>query len=136
MSKPLFLSVFFLAHLFHLSHGDIGTATHYSPPYLPTACAGNDISLFPASSLFAAAGEGIWENGAACGRQYLVRCFSAAVPMSCVPDQTIQVTIVDRAISTVSKPAKAATTMVLSTTAYKSIVQRNVAFVNVEFREA
>ncbi|XP_023546766.1 EG45-like domain containing protein [Cucurbita pepo subsp. pepo] len=140
MSNPLFLSgflftVFFAAHLFQFCHGDLGTATFYTAPYLPAACAGKDTSVFPASNLFAAAGEGIWEKGAACGRQYQVRCFSADVPKSCVPDQIIQVTIVDRAISTVTKPARGDTTMVLSTTAYKSIVQGSVSLVNIEFRE-
>ncbi|XP_038886390.1 EG45-like domain containing protein [Benincasa hispida] len=137
MSNPLFLfSIFFVAHLFHLSHGDVGTATPYGPPYLPTACAGNDFSMFPTTNLFAAAGEGIWENGAACGRQYLVRCLSSAVPKACVPDQTIQVTIVDRAISTVSKAVVPDTTMTLSTTAYKSIVKGATSLVKIEFTQA
>lgn len=33
LSRCLF-SIFFIAHLFHLSHGDVGSATHYGPPYL------------------------------------------------------------------------------------------------------
>lgn len=85
--------------------------------------------------MFAAAGEGIWENGAACGRQYRVRCFSSAVPNACVPDQIIRLTIVDRAVSTVSKPSKSGTTMVLSTTAFKAITQKPVDFVTIEFTE-
>uniref|UniRef100_A0A7N2L7J4 Expansin-like EG45 domain-containing protein n=1 Tax=Quercus lobata TaxID=97700 RepID=A0A7N2L7J4_QUELO len=52
---------------------DVGTAALYSPPYSPTACYGSDASQFPSSNLFAAAGDGIWNNGAACGRLYLVR---------------------------------------------------------------
>lgn len=103
--------------------------------YTATACAGNDFSMFPTTNLFAAAGEGIWENGAACGRQYLVRCFSSNVRKACVTDQTIQVTIVDRAISTVSKPAVAGTTMLLSTTAYKSIVKGAASLVSIEFTQ-
>ncbi|KAA0064959.1 EG45-like domain containing protein [Cucumis melo var. makuwa] len=134
LSRCLF-SIFFIAHLFHLSHGDVGSATHYGPPYLPTACFGNDFSMFPTNNMFGAAGEGIWENGAACGRQYRVRCFSSAVPNSCVRDQTIRITIVDRAVSTVAKAAVADTTMTLSTTAYKAIVQGSASLVNIEYTQ-
>ncbi|RVX11105.1 hypothetical protein CK203_013325 [Vitis vinifera] len=69
----LFISVFFI----NSCQGDVGTAAQYNPPYLPTICYGNDASEFPSSNLFAAAGDGIWDNGASCGRQYLVRCISA-----------------------------------------------------------
>nr|GFB61894.1 hypothetical protein [Tanacetum cinerariifolium] len=75
---------------------EVGTASMYNPPYTPTACYGNDASQFPSSNLFAAAGEGIWDNGAACGRQYLVKCISAVIPRTCILGQTIQVRIVDR----------------------------------------
>ncbi|KGN62912.1 EG45-like domain containing protein [Cucumis sativus] len=141
MSNPLFLSrrclfsIFFIAHLFHLSHGDVGTATTYGPPYTPTACFGNDLSMFPTNNMFGAAGEGIWDNGAACGRQYRVSCFSSAVPDSCVSDQTIMITIVDRAVSTSSKALVADTTMTLSRMAYKVIVQKNTPLVTVEYTQ-
>ncbi|KAG6599417.1 26S proteasome regulatory subunit 8-like A, partial [Cucurbita argyrosperma subsp. sororia] len=104
-----------------------------SPP--STKCFGGDLTQFPTSNLFAAAGDGVWENGAACGRQYFVRCFSASDPEACVPDQTIQITIVDYAPSIVSVPTATGTTMILSTTAYNSIVNTSatVNFVTVEF---
>ncbi|KAJ1685302.1 hypothetical protein LUZ63_016692 [Rhynchospora breviuscula] len=56
--------------------GDIGTATSYSPPYLPTRCPGYDQDQLPVNGLFVAAGSSIWDNGAACGRRYQVRCLS------------------------------------------------------------
>ncbi|KAL0323909.1 UNVERIFIED_CONTAM: EG45-like domain containing protein [Sesamum calycinum] len=111
MLKPEILLLWFLLLLLgpelRFSLADIGTASQYTPPYIPTACYGSDMSQFPTSSLFAAAGEGIWDNGAACGRQYLVKCISAAVPKTCVEGQTIQVKIVDRAITLVSPPSRA-----------------------------
>ncbi|KAJ3701229.1 hypothetical protein LUZ61_004934 [Rhynchospora tenuis] len=58
--------------------GDIGTATSYSPPYLPTNCPGYDQDQLPANGLFVAAGSSIWDNGAACGRRYQVRCLSGS----------------------------------------------------------
>nr|AWP38933.1 Ave1 [Fusarium oxysporum f. sp. physali] len=77
-----------------LVSADIGTANILNgPPFTPTACYGNDLSQFPAGNLFAAAGEGIWDNGAACGRRYRVKCIS---PRPCKSDM-VDVRIVDRA---------------------------------------
>ncbi|GMY29352.1 eg45-like domain containing protein [Fagus crenata] len=124
-----------LAELFYLSHADVGTAAHYRPPYLPTGCYGNDAAQFPSSNLFGAAGEGIWDNGAACGRQYLVRCISASVPRTCNPGQTIQIRIVDRALTSVSRPSRNGATMVLSTTAFGIIANPSASSVNIEFQQ-
>ncbi|XVE71638.1 hypothetical protein DITRI_Ditri10aG0167400 [Diplodiscus trichospermus] len=137
MSKqqPWLFIIFLLTTLFHLSFGDVGTAAHYSTPYLPTACFGNDASQFPSSNLFAAAGEGIWDNGASCGRQYLVRCISAATPRTCNPGQTIQIKIVDRAETSVSRPSSNGATIVLSTTAFGAIANPSAASVNIEFQQ-
>ncbi|KAH0989634.1 hypothetical protein GBA52_001117 [Prunus armeniaca] len=86
-SLPWLFLFLFLSALFRSSQADVGSAAHYSPPYLPTACRGSDPSQFPSSNLFGSAGEGIWDNGAACGRQYLVRCISAPVLGTCVPGE-------------------------------------------------
>ncbi|XP_031407533.1 EG45-like domain containing protein isoform X4 [Punica granatum] len=118
-----------------LSYGDVGTAARYSPPYTPTACYGNDPSQFPSSNLFGAAGDGIWDNGAACGRQYLVRCISATVAGTCNPSQTIQVRIVDRAATSGSRPSREGATIVLSTTAFGSIANPSATSINVEFQQ-
>ncbi|XP_021665640.2 EG45-like domain containing protein isoform X2 [Hevea brasiliensis] len=128
----LFLS---LASLCHLSYGDVGTAAHYSPPYLPTACYGNDASQFPSNNLFAAASEGIWDNGAACGRQYLVRCISAVVPRTCNPGETIRIKIVDRAASSVSRPSSNGATIILSDTAFAKIANPSASSVNIEYQQ-
>ncbi|KAH7574144.1 hypothetical protein ACOSP7_008169 [Xanthoceras sorbifolium] len=58
--------------------GDIGTASPYRPPYLPTRCYGNSQDQFPPGNLFVAVGEGLWDNGAACGRRYRLRCLSGS----------------------------------------------------------
>ncbi|XP_057507436.1 EG45-like domain containing protein isoform X1 [Actinidia eriantha] len=131
------LSVFILivVELFHLSHGDVGTAAQYSPPYLPTACFGSDPSQFPSSNLFAAAGDGIWDNGASCGRQYLVRCISATSPYTCDPEQTIQVKIVDYALTVESDPTVPGTTIVLSEIALATIANSSSPSINIEFQQ-
>lgn len=100
-----------------------------------TACFGKDASEFPSNNMFGSAGEGIWDNGAACGRQYQVRCISAAAPRTCVPGQSIQIKIVDRAQSSVSRPSAKDTSMVLSTTAFQAIANASASLINIEFQQ-
>ncbi|KAF8009325.1 hypothetical protein BT93_J0350 [Corymbia citriodora subsp. variegata] len=119
--------------LLQQSNADVGTAGHYNPPYTPTACFGYDPLQFPSSFLFAAAGEGIWDNGAACGRQYWVRCISADRPKTCNPAQLVQVRIVDRALSAVSRSSSDRATIVLSKTAFEAIAKPSASSVNIEF---
>nr|XP_043606708.1 uncharacterized protein LOC122578746 [Erigeron canadensis] len=123
-----------MLHFMAVVRCDVGTASLYNPPYTPSACYGNDASQFPTSNLFAAAGEGIWDNGAACGRQYLVRCISATIPQICIPGQTVQVRIIDRAQTSVSRPTREGTTMVLSDTAF-GIIANQIASINIEFQQ-
>ncbi|RAL54193.1 hypothetical protein DM860_004664 [Cuscuta australis] len=78
-----------------------------------TACYGNDPGQFPSSNLFGAAGDGVWDNGAACGRQYLVKWISASTPGTCVPNQVIQVRIVDFALQLPSPATEGGTTMLV-----------------------
>ncbi|XP_039071699.1 EG45-like domain containing protein [Hibiscus syriacus] len=127
--------LFVLSQLFRFSHADVGTAAQYTPPYLPTACYGDDQTQFPSSNLFAAAGDGIWDNGALCGRQYLVRCISVSQPGTCAPDQTIQVKIVDYAPTAQSQPSSQSTTIVLSETAFGGITNIPIDSINIEFQQ-
>uniref|UniRef100_A0A7N0T9N5 Expansin-like EG45 domain-containing protein n=1 Tax=Kalanchoe fedtschenkoi TaxID=63787 RepID=A0A7N0T9N5_KALFE len=139
MSKDL--SVVFLLLLstmssLHICHADIGSAARYPPPYLPTACYSSDLSQLRGNGMFASAGEGIWDNGAACGRRYLVRCISAAEPKACIPGRTIQIRIVDRALTSVSRPSGPDSTMVLSIAAFAAIANTTAAAsVNIEFQQ-
>lgn len=103
--------------------------------HLATACYGDDASQFPSNNLFAAAGDGIWDNGASCGRQYLVRCISARVANTCIPDQTIQIRIVDYALGLVSTPSFTGTTLVLSQTAFGTIANSTASSINIEFQQ-
>ncbi|KAK1399979.1 EG45-like domain containing protein [Heracleum sosnowskyi] len=137
MSKSNQLKFFILLffHLSSLSHAEVGTAATYNPPYTPTECFGTDPSQFPSNNLFAAAGDGIWDNGASCGRQYLVRCISAEKPNTCKLDQTIQVRIVDYAPNSTSRPSVGGTTMVLSVTALDTIADSSPTSINIEFQQ-
>ncbi|KAF8035952.1 hypothetical protein BT93_C1853 [Corymbia citriodora subsp. variegata] len=112
-----------------LSPADVGTAAYYCPPYTQTACS----AQFPSSNLFAAAGEGIWDNGASCGKQYLVRCTSPIVSGICIRDRTVKVRIVDCAPSSSSRPSSNDATMVLSTTAF-DVIAKFATAVDVEYQ--
>ncbi|CAM8889784.1 unnamed protein product [Rhodiola kirilowii] len=102
------------------SHADVGSASHYNPPYLPTACYGTDPKQY---------------NGAACGREYLVRCLSSAERKICVPGKTIRIKIVDRAASAVSRPSKDGTTLVISAKSFGVIASKEASFVTVEYQQ-
>ncbi|XP_074269040.1 EG45-like domain containing protein [Silene latifolia] len=123
ISKLNYSLVFFL-EIARTCYADIGTATQYSSPYIPTECYGDDTTNFPANNFFAAAGDGIWDNGAACGRQYVIQCISVANPFSCLNQgSTIQVKIVDYANTAVSRPViTSGTTVYLSDVAFKALV--------------
>ncbi|XP_073020615.1 EG45-like domain containing protein [Primulina eburnea] len=124
-----------LRHHVQLGGADVGTASVYYQPYTPTACYGDDFSQFPTSGLFAAVGEGLWDNSAACGRQYLVRCISAVDPGTCIPGSQIQIKIVDRAETSVSRPSFDGTGLVLSNVAFEALANPipYVDYLNVEF---
>ncbi|CAN0877641.1 EG45-like domain containing protein [Linum grandiflorum] len=130
-----FAAVIVTAAFLRRCSADIGTASHYSAPYLPTACYGGDRTQFPTSNLFAAAGEGVWDNGASCGRQYLVRCISAVAPRTCKPGATVRVRIVDRAQSSVTRPSRGGTTLVLSTSAFAAIANGSPGAINIDFQQ-
>lgn len=121
---------------------EVGAASQYSSPYIPTECYSEDTTEFPPNNQFAAAGDAIWDNGAACGRQYLVRCLSV-VPdnVSCANPDTIQVKIVDYANTAVSSPqVNPGTTMLLSNTAFEMLVNVSnggslPSSINIEYQE-
>ncbi|KAJ0029930.1 hypothetical protein Pint_13076 [Pistacia integerrima] len=121
----------------YISYADVGTAAWYTPPYIPTTCYGDDQTQFPSSNLFGAAGDGIWDNGASCGRQYLVRCISATEPNTCLPGLTIQIKIVEYALQSASTPSSSGTTILLSQTAFAAITNSSSTAnsINIEFQQ-
>lgn len=102
---------------------------------LANACYGNDVSRIPRGDMFAAAGEGIWDGGSACGREYKIRCLSSTKPKACNIGKVIDVVIIDRAQTAPSKPSKSGTTFVLSDTAYAAIANPSVPDINLEYSQ-
>ncbi|XP_019153763.1 PREDICTED: EG45-like domain containing protein 2 [Ipomoea nil] len=106
--------------------GDIGTATSYNPPYTPTRCNGNREDQFPAGNLFVSVSEGLWDNGAACGRRYRLSCLSGN-NRPCKGD-TIDVKVVDFCGK---RPCPS--TIVLSKDAFAQISHSPQAKINIEY---
>uniref|UniRef100_A0A0D9WTG4 Expansin-like EG45 domain-containing protein n=1 Tax=Leersia perrieri TaxID=77586 RepID=A0A0D9WTG4_9ORYZ len=81
-----------LLGLVSTSHAIEGTATFYTV-YTPSACYG----FQDQGTMIAAASDGLWDGGRACGRMYTVRCVRGtnAVPNPCKGGQ-VTVKIVDR----------------------------------------
>ncbi|KAA8521549.1 hypothetical protein F0562_012222 [Nyssa sinensis] len=106
--------------------GDLGTATSYDPPYTPTKCNGNRQDQFPPGNLFVAVSEGLWDNGAACGRRYRLRCLSGN-NRPC-KDGTIEVKVVDFC----SKRPCPSTT-IMSNDAFAAVSHSSDAKINIEY---
>ncbi|XP_042001052.1 EG45-like domain containing protein 2 [Salvia splendens] len=106
--------------------GDIGTATSYNPPYTPTRCNGNRADQFPSGNLFVQVSEGLWDNGAACGRRYRLRCLSGN-NRPC-KGGTVDVRVVDFCTR---RPCPS--TIVMSTDAFAAVSKSPDAKINIEF---
>ncbi|GAV88370.1 DPBB_1 domain-containing protein [Cephalotus follicularis] len=105
--------------------GDIGTAASYNPPYLPTRCNGYRQDQFPPGNLFVSVSEGLWDNGAACGRRYRMRCLSGT--NNPCKGATIDVTVVDLC------PKPCPSTITMSISAFAAVSRSSNAKINVEY---
>ncbi|KAL6344895.1 hypothetical protein AAG906_006651 [Vitis piasezkii] len=106
--------------------GDIGTATSYKPPYTPTRCYGSRQDQFPPGNLFIAVSEGLWDNGAACGRRYRLRCLSGN-NRPC-KDGTIDVKVVDYCTK-----SPCPSTILMSNDAFSALSRSPDAKINIEY---
>ncbi|XAR66943.1 hypothetical protein NMG60_11013333 [Bertholletia excelsa] len=103
-SLPWFYSLILLVLLIsHPCCAYDATASYYGPPYLPSSCYGENSAELPGDMLFAAAGAGIWSDGAACGSIVHVKSID--------DDEIFKVKIVDY-IGTASSPVSAPNTAV------------------------
>ncbi|XP_028775406.1 EG45-like domain containing protein [Neltuma alba] len=84
---------FAIASLFAAASAASGTATFYTE-YVPSACYGYQDQ----GTMIAAAGDSLWNNGAACGKRYRIRCTGGTNQGVAQPCRsgTVTVKIVDR----------------------------------------
>ncbi|XVE63435.1 hypothetical protein DITRI_Ditri07aG0020400 [Diplodiscus trichospermus] len=105
-----------------------GTATFYTPPYVPSSCNGfqND------GVMIAAASDAIWNNRAACNKRYSVRCTggtNSGVPQPCRGGSVV-VKIVDYC-----PPPGCQATIDLSQEAFAMIADPNAGKIQIEYNE-
>ncbi|XP_061341053.1 EG45-like domain containing protein [Gastrolobium bilobum] len=125
---PLAIFVSLLLKQVSLALGDVGTAVSYGTPYIPTACDGNRRDQFPPGNLFVAVNEGLWDNGAACGRRYRIRCVSGN-NKPC-KSGSIDVKVVD-----FCPRSPCSNTMLMSNDAFAAISRLSAAKINIEFTQ-
>ncbi|KAL3746597.1 hypothetical protein ACJRO7_015543 [Eucalyptus globulus] len=100
--------------------GDVGTASSYDPPYTRKA------DQFPPGNLFMAMSEGLWDNRAACGRRYRLRCPSGS--NGPCKDGTVDVTVVD-----CCPKSPCPSTILLSTNRFSAISEYSSAKIKAEY---
>ncbi|KAE8682992.1 putative EG45-like domain containing protein 1 [Hibiscus syriacus] len=104
-----------------------GTATFYTPPYVPSACHGyKDDGV-----MVAAASDAIWDDGAACGRRYKIKCKRGTneSPHPCRGKKYVVVKIVDYC------PSGCQGTIDLSQEAFASIADPNAGKIKIYFHQ-
>lgn len=91
-----------------------------------TRCNGNRQDQFPSGNLFVQVSEGLWDNGAACGRRYRLRCLSGS-NRPC-KEGTVDVRVVDFCTK---RPCPS--TIVMSSDAFAAVSRSPDAKINIEF---
>ncbi|KAF8392957.1 hypothetical protein HHK36_021197 [Tetracentron sinense] len=105
-----------------------GTATYYTAPYVPSSCYGYQNN----GVMIAAASDTIWNNRAACGRMYRVRCTgptNQGVPQPCT-GATVTVKVVDYCPSPGCQG-----TIDLSQEAFSVIANTNAGKIKIEYNQ-
>ncbi|CAK9176828.1 unnamed protein product [Ilex paraguariensis] len=111
-----------------VAHAAQGTATYYTPPYVPSSCYGYQNN----GVMIAAASNAIWNNKAACGTFYRVRCTGSTnvgVPQPC-RGQSVVVKIVDYCPSPGCQG-----TIDLSQEAFSMIADPNAGKIKIEYNK-
>ncbi|CAK7339131.1 unnamed protein product [Dovyalis caffra] len=106
-----------------------GTATFNTPPYLPSKCYGYEDQ----GVMVAAASEGIFNNGEACGKYYQVTCVSGTnegTPFPCFDNGPAVVMITD-----LCPPDSCRGTIDLSEEAFASIADTNSGVINISYQQ-
>ncbi|XP_006845496.2 EG45-like domain containing protein [Amborella trichopoda] len=127
MNNFLVLMAFCLLSFASHAAAATGTATFYTPPYVPSSCFGFQDN----GVMIAAASDAIWDNRAACGRNYRVRCTGGTnqgVPEPCRGDSVV-VRVVDYC------PPGCRSTIDLSQEAFSQIADPNAGVINIEYEQ-
>nr|XP_027065992.1 EG45-like domain containing protein [Coffea arabica] len=113
-----------VASLVSIAHAATGTATFYTPPYVPSSCYGYQDN----GVMIAAASDAIWNNRKACGKTCTVRCTgptNQGIPQPC--RGSVVVKIVDYC------PPGCRGTIDLSKEAFSKIANPDAGKVKIEY---
>ncbi|XP_078443551.1 EG45-like domain containing protein [Wolffia australiana] len=126
MTGSFVVSALILAFLFQVALAETGTATFYTPPYVPSSC----YEFEDKGVMIAAASDALWGNRAACGRRYRVTCTGATnqVAWACTGG-SVDVTVVDYC------PQGCAGTIDLSQEAFAVIANPDAGKVKITYTE-
>ncbi|MQM20167.1 hypothetical protein Taro_053182 [Colocasia esculenta] len=129
MGKPAILlaAVVMLGTAVSLAAAIAGTATFYTPPYVPSSCYGYADN----GVMIAAASDVIWNNRAACGRRYRVTCTgptNQGVPQPCT-GASVVVKIVDYC------PPGCQGTIDLSQEAFRTIANPDAGKIRIDYTQ-
>ncbi|KAH9654119.1 expansin-like EG45 domain-containing protein [Citrus sinensis] len=124
-TKVLVITTMAICLISSAAYASEGTATFYTPPYVPSACNGykND------GVMIAAASYAIWNNGAVCNKSFRVKCTGATnqgTPHPC-RGGSVLVKIVDLC------PAGCQATIDLSQEAFSQIANPDAGKIKIEF---
>ncbi|KAM6552905.1 hypothetical protein CsatB_013667 [Cannabis sativa] len=112
---------------YSVAHADSGTATYYTPPYVPSSCYG----YTDEGVMIAAASDVIWNNREACGKQYRIECTGPTndgVTQPCT-GQSVVVKIVDYC------PSGCAATIDLSQEAFSVIANTDAGKIQITYTQ-
>ncbi|KAA8522796.1 hypothetical protein F0562_009219 [Nyssa sinensis] len=114
-----------LISLTSVVYATAGTATFYTAPYVPSSCYGYQDN----GVMIAAASDVLWNNRAACGQRYSIKCTgptNAGVPKPCT-GKSVVVKIVDYC------PPGCRGTIDLSQEAFKVIANLDAGKINIDY---
>ncbi|KAH0458664.1 hypothetical protein IEQ34_011478 [Dendrobium chrysotoxum] len=125
MEKQIVFALTIVLCHFALSSAIDGTATYYTDQITPSACYGYE----DMGTMIAAASDAIWDNHAACGRNYRINCTgptNAGVPHPCT-GASVVVKIVDYC------PPGCRGTFDLSQEAFSTIADLNAGKIEIDY---
>ncbi|XP_007013992.2 PREDICTED: EG45-like domain containing protein [Theobroma cacao] len=104
-----------------------GKAVFFAPPYVPSACFGNQNN----GKMVAGVSDALWKNRGACGKRYRVKCVGGAneAPHPCKNGKSVVVKVVDYC------KAGCQGIINLSQDAFSAIADPDAGIIQVEFHE-
>lgn len=113
---------------------EVGTLSFYNRPYYPTECNIPIDTMERLTYRYVQVSEGLWDNGAVCGKTLQLRCLSGPGSRNPCTRNLIEAVIVGRCPNGVCAVGNTNVTMRITAERYLNLVNsREAAWVNIEF---